>query len=147
MKILGLILAFLMLLGSALLSGTAAHKAKHLAVEVHELTSTMSAADRAALGSAVDVPSEGRLKSGAIAGWLAALVAIVLLGAAFAKRSAVPALAALAVAIAAASAVIYPHVQTGPLDGWAPRMQALIATVLAVVGAGGALLAAARRRA
>lgn len=146
MKILGIILAVLMLLGSAFVSGAGARKAKHLASELHELTGSMSASDKALLGAtSIEVPSEGRLKGGAIAGWIAALGALALLIVAFAKKSAVPALAGLAVAIAAASAVIYPHVQTGPMDGMAPRVQALVATVLTVIGAGGALLAARRK--
>lgn len=147
MKILGIILAVLMLAGSAFVSIAGARKAKHLASEIHELTSTMSSKDKAALSSAVEVPSQGRLNTGAIAGWIAALAALALLIGAFAKKSAVPALAALAIGIAAASAVIFPHVQTGPMDGMAPRVQALVATVLAVIGAGGALLAARKAKA
>jgi hypothetical protein len=62
----------------------------------------------------------------------------------FARRSWTLGFAVAAVAVTAISAAIYPHVATGPHDGLAPRVQALFATGLVVLGAFGALLAARR---
>ncbi len=48
---------------------------------------------------------------------------------------------------AALSAAVYPYVETGPLDGAAPRSLALVTIGLAVVGGLGALLAAQPKKA
>jgi hypothetical protein len=144
MKILGFILAFLMLAGTAFVTLAAANKSHKLASDLAEVTKGMSADELAAVskGSGMEIPSTGRLNGGAVVGGLGGLAAIVLLIAAFAKKQWVKGLGAVTVGAAALSAAIYPHVQTGPMDGAAPRTLALIAIGLSIVGAGGALLAA-----
>jgi hypothetical protein len=143
MKILGFILAVLMLAGTAFVTLAAANKAHKLAGDLATATQGLSADELKLLSKEVgDVPSTGRLNGGAVVGGLGGLAAIVLLIAAFAKKQWVTALGGVTVACAALSAVIYPYVKTGPLDGAAPRSLALVAIALAVVGAGGALLAA-----
>jgi hypothetical protein len=140
MKILGIILAVLFLVGSAFVGITGSNKARKSANQISELTD--------ALGSDVslpDVPSAGRLKVGGIVGLVAGIGSLVLLVAAFAKRSAVPGLAGLVLSLSLVAALLYPHIETGPLDGMAPGPQAFVALVLAVIGAGGALLAARKK--
>lgn len=141
MKILGFILAVLMLAGTAFVTLAAANKSHKLAGDVSEITKSLSSEELAMVSKNADIPSTGRLNGGAVVGGLGGLAAIVLLIAAFAKKQWVGALAAVTVGCAALSAAIYPHVQTGPMDGAAPRSLALVAIVLSIVGAGGALLA------
>ena len=142
MKILGIILAILMLAGTAFVSLAAANKSHKLAGDISELTKGLSDAQLAAVAKEAGMPSSGRLNGGAVVGGLGGLAALVLLIAAFAKKDWVKGLGGATVAAAAISAVIYPYVKTGPMDGAAPRTLAFIAIGLAVVGAGGALLAA-----
>jgi hypothetical protein len=142
MKILGLVLAVLMLLGSAAVSVLGARKANHFKDQLSELTAGMSADQLAAISKEADIPSTGRMGAGAIVGFLSAATALALLVVAFAKKKAVPLLAVLAIAAVGLSALLYPHIDTGPLDGLAPRMQAFVAGVLTLIGAGGAMLAA-----
>ena len=141
MKILGFILAVLMLAGTAFVGLAAANKSHKLAGDVAEITKGLTDAQLEQIGSKAGIPSTGRLNGGAVVGGLGGLAAIVLLIAAFAKKSWVTGLAVVTVGATALSALIYPYVQTGPMDGAAPRSLALVGIALAVVGAGGALLA------
>ncbi len=146
MKVLGIILAVLMLAGSAFVGVLGANKARDTAHKLSMLTDGMSAEEKAAIEASAEmaIPSTGRLTTGAVVGFLGALAAGALLIATFAKKHAVPTFALVAVAVTGISAVIYPHVPTGPLEGLAPRPQALVAGALALVGAIGALIAVAR---
>jgi hypothetical protein len=112
--------------------------------EIAQLTDKMSDSDKAMLEKEAGeaIPSAGRLNSGGIVAIIGALAAFALLVVTFAKKSLVPMLAVGAVGLTAVSAAIYPYVRTGPLDGMAPRMQAIVALVLVVIGAAGAMLAA-----
>lgn len=145
MKILGYILAVLLLLSTAFVDLMGARKAHKLAgdlAQVTELTKGMSAEQKAAFDAKVgDVPSAGRLNGAAAVGAIGGLAALALLVAAFAKKSAVRMFAVVTVGATALSALLYPFVPTGPMDGAAPRPMALVAIVLAIIGAGGALLA------
>jgi hypothetical protein len=145
MKVLGFILAFLMLASTAFVGLAAANKSHDAAKAISEITKGMSADDLKVLSKAGDVPalpSSRRLNAGALVGGLGGLAAIVLLIAAFVKKDWVKGLGVVTVACAALSAAIYPYIPTGPTDGAAPRPMAVIAIVLAVLGALGALLAA-----
>ncbi len=142
MKILGLVLAVLMLLGSAAVSVLGARKATQFRAQISELTAGMTDDQIAAISKEADIPSAGRMRAGTIAGYLGAAAAVLLLVLAFAKKRAVPVVAALSLVLIALSAALYPHIDTGPLDGLAPRVQALVAGVLGLIGAAGALLAA-----
>jgi len=142
MKILGIILAVLMLAGTAFVGLAAANKSHKLASDLKEVTKGLSADQMKLVAKSTEIPSAGRLDAGAVVGGLGGLAALVLLVAAFAKKSWVKGLAGVTVGCAAVSAVIYPHVQTGPIDGAAPRSLALVAIVLSLVGALGAWLAA-----
>jgi hypothetical protein len=137
MKILGIILAVLMLVGTAFIDLSAANKAHKLAKDIAAVTDGMGMTD--------DIPSSGRLHGGAFLGVIGGIGAIVLLVATFAKKRWVRALCAVTVAGTVISAMIYPYIPTGPLEGAAPRSLAVVAIVLAIVGAGGAFLAARDR--
>ena len=142
MKILGIILAFLMLIGSAFVAYKGADKANKAKNDISEVTKGLSSAQIAAFEKQAgeSIPSTGRLGAGRIVGLLGALAAIGLLVVAFAKKQLVGAVAGAAVGLALLSALIYPYIKTGPLEGMAPRPQAFVATVLAVIGAAGAWL-------
>lgn len=142
MKILGIILALLMLAATAFVNLAAANKSHKLAGDIAEVTKGASPAELALIKKAAGIPSTGRLNGGAVVGGLGGLAAIVLFIAAFVKKDAVKTIAGVAVAFTAASALIYPYVKTGPMDGAAPRSLALVAIALVVLGAVGALLAA-----
>jgi hypothetical protein len=141
MKILGIILAVLMLAGTAFVDLAAANKSHKLAGQISELTSGLTAEQQKMVSKSADVPSSGRLNGGAGLGVIGGLAALVLLIATFAKKDWVKMLAAVTVGATAISAIIYPYVHTGPMDGAAPRPLALIGLALAVVGAGGAFIA------
>jgi hypothetical protein len=151
MKILGYILAALLLLSTAFVGLMGARKAHKLAgdlAEVSEMTKGMSDAQKAAFEEKVGgIPSSGRLNGAAAVGALGGLAALVLLIAAFVKKPAVKSLAIVTVGATALSAILYPYIQTGPMDGAAPRPMALVAIVLAIIGAGGALLASREKKA
>ena len=151
MKILGYILAVLLLLGTAFVTLAAANKSHKLAGDVGQLSDMMKGLSDAQKAQLEDktggIPSAGRLNGGAVVGGIGGLAALVLLIAAFAKKSAVKTLAAVTVGCAVLSAIIYPYVQTGPMDGAAPRSLALVAIGLSIVGAGGAFLASQPKKA
>jgi hypothetical protein len=143
MKILGLILAVLMLSGSAFVGIVGANKAREAANDINQVTASLTDAQKAELGD--NVPSTGRLNFGSLIGFLGGIAAAGLLAVAFAKKPLVPTLAAAAVLLTVLSIAIFPHIETGPMDGMAPRTQAIVAAVLAAVGALGAMLAARQR--
>lgn len=148
MKIVAIIFAVLTLLSTSFIALAAANKSHKLAgdvAKVMELTKGMSADERAAFDKeAGGIPSTGRLNGGALVGGLGGLAAFVLLIAMFAKKEWAKGLAGAVVGAAVLSAVIYPHVQTGPMDGAAPRSLALVAIVLGAIGAACASFAARR---
>lgn len=143
MKILGMILAVLMLSGSAFVGFVGANKARQAASDIDQVTAGMTDEQKSALGGVV--PSTGRLTFGSIVGILGAVAAAGLLAVAFARKSLVPKLAAAAVLLTVLSIAIFPYVETGPTDGMAPRTQAIVAAVLVAIGALGAMLAARQR--
>ena len=145
MKILGIILALLMLSGSALIGTIGAGKARDVASDVSKLGDLTPQMKAMIEKSGESIPSKGRLSTGAIIGYLAALACVVLLVVTFAKKDLVTQVAGAAVGLTLLSALIYPYVKTGPTDGMAPRTQAIVALVLAAIGAGGSFLAARKR--
>jgi len=145
MKIIGIILALLMLSGSALVGITGANKSRDAAKAISALTEGLSDDEKAEVAKLGDVPSSGRLKFGALVAILGAVAAGALLVATFAKKHLVGGLGAAAIAVTALSALVYPHVDTGPMSGLAPRSQALVATVLAIAGTVGAIMASRRK--
>ncbi|MBX3155069.1 MAG: hypothetical protein KF773_03640 [Deltaproteobacteria bacterium] len=143
MKILGIILAILMLSGSLLVGVLGANKARDVAKLAAQFEEAIGASKGGKAAAMLDdVPSSGRLSGGSIAGYLGAVAALGLLVVMFAKKNLVVPLIGAAVGLAVVSALIYPYVKTGPLDGMAPRPQALLAAGLAAVGGLGAWLAA-----
>ena len=145
MKILGIVLALLMLLASAGIGFIGAGKAADVKGDVEkanaalkDLPAEMRAAVEKKAGG--EIPSAGRLSAGRIVGMLAAVVCVALLVIMFVKKDLANAAAGAAVGLTALSAVIYPYVKVGENSGMAPRSQAIVALVLAVIGAGGALL-------
>lgn len=149
MKILGLILAVLMLAGTAFIDLTAANKAHKAATDIAKVNEMLGDSGMKGMKGASkelgDLPSPGRLNAGAGLCVIGGLGAIVLLISAFAKKQWVKAIAGATVGATALAAIIYPYVPTGPLEGMAPRPQALLGLVLAVIGAGGALLASRQK--
>ena len=139
MKMLGIILAVLMLLLSALVGILGTNKSFDAASDIAKVEKMMKA-----LGGAdakLDLPSAGRLKFGGIVGALGALAAVAGVVLLFVKREKAHLVAGAAVGLTLLSIIIYPYVETGPTDGMAPRTQAIVAFVMAAIGAGGAFLA------
>jgi hypothetical protein len=151
MKIVAIILAVLTLLSTSFIALAAANKAHKLAgdvAKVMEMTKGMSAEERAAMDKEVGgIPSTGRLNGGAAVGGLGGLAAFVLLIAMFAKKDWAKGLAGATFGAAVLSAIVYPYVQTGPLDGAAPRSLAIVAIVLSAIGAACAAFAARPKKA
>lgn len=145
MKPLGIVFGLLLLLATSFVTLAAANKSHHLASDLAEVTRGLSADQLKAVSGSVDLPSGTRLNAGALVGAIGGLAAFVLLIAMVAKKDSVKGLGGLTVACAALSAAIYPHVETGPADGAAPRLLAMVAIGLAAVGALCAMLAAKPR--
>jgi hypothetical protein len=141
MKIVVIIFTVLMLVGTAFVSLAGANKSHKLAGDLAELTKGLSEAEMKSVAKDADLPSTGRLNGGAIVGGLGGLAALALLVVTFAKKPLVKAVGGATVACAALSAVLYPHIETGPADGAAPRSLAIAAIVMAIIGAGGAVFA------
>ena len=147
MKIVILVFAALLLVGSAFVGIVGANKARHLGQQMSELTGKMSDAEKELVEKQAgeSIPSSGKLNAGAIVGYIGGLAAAVLLLVSFAKRELVGKVGPVAVVVTAVAAAIYPHVTTGPMEGMAPRPQALVAAALALVGFGLAMLAARKK--
>jgi hypothetical protein len=143
MKLLGFTLAILLLLATAFVTLAAANKSHHLASELSAVMALLG--DHADSAKAADIPSPLRLNIAALIGALGGVASLILLVAAFAKKSWVGALSVMTIGCAAITAALYPYIPTGPADGAAPRTLALVAIGLAVVGAFGAWLATRRR--
>jgi hypothetical protein len=147
MKLLGYILAILFTLVTAFVTLAAANKSHHLATDIATITSQLGGSDLKLLGKTIDLPSTLRLNAGALIGALGGLAALVLLVGAFAKKRWVGGVSAITIGCAALTAAIYPHIDTGPADGAAPRLLAVIAIGLSAMAALGAYLATRPSRA
>ncbi len=132
MKIAGMILAVLMLLGSAAIGAIGANKTMDLV----EIMDEVPAEVREAAG----LPSAGRLKIGGIVAFLAAAGAMALLVTTFVKKDKIPMLIGIAVGLCVIAIVANPSIEVGPADGMAPRTQAMVAAVMAALGAAGSFL-------
>lgn len=137
MKIVGIILAALMLLGSALVGVTGSNKSMDLGSEITAVADVLTDAQIKEAG----LPSAGRLKFGGIVGIVAALGALALLIVTFVKKDKVVMVAAATLGLCVVAIILYPGMDVGPTDGMAPRTQAIVAMVMAALGAGGAVLA------
>ncbi len=137
MKIAGIILATLMLLGSILVGVIGANKSMDAAEAVAAVSGELTDAQMEEAG----IPSAGRLKTGGIVGIVAALGAFALLIVTFVKREKVLLVAGATMGLCVLAILLYPSMQTGPLDGMAPKTQAMVTAVLAALGAGGAFMA------
>ncbi len=137
MKIAGIILAFLMLTGSALIGVLGSSKSMDLGKDLAAITDSMSDAQLSEAG----LPSPGRLKFGGIVSILGAVAAVGLLVVTFVKKDKIKLVAIAALGLAVLAIILYPSIETGPTDGLAPRPQAMLAGALLLLGAGGAFLA------
>lgn len=137
MKIVGIVIAALMLLGSAFVGATGSNKAMDLSAEIGAAADVLSAEQMEAAG----LPSPARLKSGGIVGIVGSLGALALLLVTFIKRDKVWLVAGATMACCIVAILLYPAIDTGPTEAVAPRTQAIIAMVLAGLGAAGASLA------
>jgi hypothetical protein len=137
MKIAGIILAALMLFGAAFVGVTGSNKSMDLGKDIAALSGSLSEAELAESG----LPSAGRLKVGGIVGILAALGSVALLVVTFVRKEKIPVVAIAALGLSAVAIVLYPGMETGPMDGMAPRPQAMLAAALTFIGAGGAFMA------
>ncbi len=148
MRAMGIILAISMLLFAGLTSVLGAHKAFDVSRKIARVvalahTAGSEAADghklpRAELDAAL--PSPKRLHMGGFLALLAALaggLAIVLI-LVWPPRS--PHAALACAAFAALTIVVYPYIETGPLDGFAPRTHGIIAVITAGLGGLGTLV-------
>ncbi len=139
MKVLGIILAILMLGASAFVGLAATNKAFDFSDKITKLTDGMSSSDKAAITK--EIGSPGRFKTGGILGVVGALGCVALLVVMFVKKPLVLKLAIGTLVLCAVAAIVYPGIETGPMDGMAPRPQMLVALGLGAVGAVGAWLA------
>jgi len=137
MKIAGIILAAIMLLGSALIGVIGANKSMDLSSEIAAVADVLTDAQADEAG----LPSAGRLKIGGIVGIVAALGALALLIVTFVKKDKVLMVAGATLGLCVLAIILYPGIETGPMDGMAPRTQGIVTMVLAALGAGGALMA------
>lgn len=148
MKIVAIIFGLLALLVTSFVALAAANKSHKLAgdlAQVEKLTKGMSAQEQAAFEKETGgIPSSGRLNGGAVVGAIGGLAAFVLLIAMFAKKDWAKVLAAVTVGAAVLSAAVYPHIETGPMDGAAPRTLAIVAIIAGAIGAACATFAARR---
>ena len=145
MKIVGIILAVIMLSGSAFVSIAAMNKGFDFGDKISKLTEGMSSSDKAAITK--EVGSPGRFKAGGALSILAALGCLGLLVVTFVKKPLVIKVAIGTLVLCAVAAIAYPGIETGPMDGMAPRPQMLLALGLAVVGAAGSWLASRNKEA
>jgi len=137
MKIVGIVLAALMLLGSAFVGAAGSSKSMDLSYEIGAAAEVLTEAQMEEAG----LPSAKRLKFGGLVGIVAALGALALLLATFAKRDKVFLMAGATMAFCVLAILLYPSVDVGPTEGMAPRTQAIVALLMAAIGAGGAVLA------
>lgn len=135
MKMLGIILAVLMLLLSGLVGILGTSKAFDAASDIEKVEKMFGDLAKK------ELPSAGRLKFGGIVGALAALAAVGAVVLLFVKREKSHIVAGAAAGLTLISYLIYPYIKTGPTDGMAPHTQAMVALVMAAIGAGGAFLA------
>lgn len=139
MKVLGIVLAVLMLSLSTLVGLLGSSKSFELGGQIAEVTEGLTDQQKEAIAS--ELPSVGRLEAGGVLSALGGLAAVALLVFTFVKKPLVTGAAAATVALCALAILVYPTVPTGPMDGMAPRTQAMVAAAMALLGAGGALLA------
>jgi len=145
MKILGIILAVLMLAGTVFIDLTAANKAHDAAKLISQANELLGDSHLKGASKELEMPSSGRLNAGAGLCLIGGLGALVLLIVTFAKKNLVKVVSAVTIGATALAAIIFPAIETGARDGLAPRPQALIGLVLAVIGAGGAFLASRQK--
>ena len=139
MKILGIVLAFIMLGGSVFVGLAATNKGFDFSSKISQLTEGMDSSQKAAVTN--ETGSPGRFKAGGVLGILGAIGCAALLVLMFVKKPLVIKAAIGTLVLCAIAAVAYPGIETGPMDGMAPRPQMLLALGLAAVGAVGAWLA------
>lgn len=137
MKIAGIILALLMLLGSAFVGAAGSNKSMDLGDDLAKITDGFSDTQLEEAG----LPSISRLKYGGIVGYLAALVAVGLLVVMFVKKDKIVHVAGAGLGLCILAVILYPGFEAGPNAGMAPRMQAIVAGALLLVGAAGAMMA------
>jgi len=127
MKIAMLLLALLLCAGALFVDLADTNKSFELAGELNELLDGMPEEARAAIAKeAGGIPSPGRLKAGGFLSLLAALGSVLVLVFAFTKKHLLGKVIGFALGVAALSALVYPTVATGPHDGAAPRVLALV---------------------
>jgi len=134
MKTLGLVLAVIFLLLGSMVGVLGTNKALDAASDI----------DKVLKGAPDSVkklaPSTGRLRAGGVLGILGAMASLGLIVLSFTKKHLVPKAAIAVVVLSVLAIIIYPKVPTGPTDGMAPRTQAIVAAVMAMIGVGGAYL-------
>ncbi len=134
MKTLGLVLAVIFLLLGSLVGVLGTNKSMDTASDIDKVLKGAPAAVKSM------APSTSRLRAGGVVGILAAMASLGLIVLTFTKKNLVPKVAIAVVVLSALAIIIYPKVPTGPTDGMAPRTQAIVAAVMALIGAGGAFL-------
>jgi hypothetical protein len=145
MRIIGIVLAIVMLVSALGVDLLAASKTHHLAKQIDTLTEGMTADQKAEIASASGAPSTGRLKGGMAVSVFAALAAIVLLVSTFKKKAPHMKIASATLGLTLLGILVYPSFPTGEGEGMAPRPMMILALVLAAIGALGTWLANRRR--
>lgn len=130
MKVAGIILAALMLVGAVFVGVTGSTKSMDLGDNVVSISGSLSDAEMEAAG----LPSAGRLRFGGIISILAAISALGLLLVTFVRKETIPVLAIATLGLFLVAVVLYPAFDRGPPADMAPRVQAMLAAALALGG-------------
>jgi hypothetical protein len=135
-KIVGIILAAMMLFSAVYVGVTGSSKSMDLGDNVVSISGSLSEAEMDAAG----LPSAGRLRFGGIISILAALSALTLLVVTLVSKEKIPTVAIATLALSLLAVALYPTFENGPPADMAPRVQALVATALALLGAAGSMM-------
>lgn len=130
MKVAGIILAALMLVGAVFVGVSGSTKSMDLGDNVVSISGSLSDAEMEAAG----LPSAGRLRFGGIISILAAISALGLLLVTFVRKETIPVLAIATLGLFLVAVVLYPAFDRGPPADMAPRVQAMLAAALALGG-------------
>ena len=136
MKLAGIVLAALMLFSAVYVGVTGSSKSMDLGDNVVSISGSLSDSEMEAAG----LPSAGRLRFGGIISILAALSSLALLVVTLVRKEKIPTMAIATLALSLLAVALYPTFENGPPADMAPRVQALLAAALALVGAAGSMM-------
>ena len=125
-----------MLFSAVYVGVTGSSKSMDLGDNVVSISGSLSEAEMDAAG----LPSAGRLRFGGIISILAALSSLALLVVTLVSQEKIPTVAIATLALSLLAVALYPTFENGPPADMAPRVQAFVAAVLALLGAAGSMM-------